>query len=72
MLAVFAKAIGKPPQELTLPSTASNNSKTTEEIVNKFQSLWPDSAVYNIPDGNYMALSHQHQNPTHPRFIIQL
>lgn len=67
MLAVFAKAIGKPPEELRLPAISSDNSKTPEEIVNKFQSLWPDSAVYNLPHGNFMALSHQDENPTHPR-----
>ncbi|KAJ1381902.1 Nucleophile aminohydrolase, N-terminal [Sesbania bispinosa] len=72
MLAVFAKAIGKPPEELRLPAMASNDSKTPEEIVNKFQSLWPDSAVYNLPHGNFMALSHEAESPIHPRSIVVL
>ncbi|KAG4948451.1 hypothetical protein AAZX31_15G070800 [Glycine max] len=72
MLAVFAKAIGKPPEELRLPAMGSNNSKTPEEIVQKFQSLWPDSAVYNLPHGNFMALSHEDESPIHPRCIVVL
>ncbi|XP_014621295.2 LOW QUALITY PROTEIN: stem-specific protein TSJT1 [Glycine max] len=71
MLAVFAKAIGKPPEELRLPAMGSNN-KTPEEIVQKFQSLWPDSAVYNLPHGNFMALSHEDESPIHPRSIVVL
>ncbi|QHO44240.1 Stem-specific protein [Arachis hypogaea] len=42
---------------------------TPEEIVDKFKSLWPDSTVYNLPHGNFMALSHQHETPTQPRYI---
>ncbi|OIW13686.1 hypothetical protein TanjilG_08028 [Lupinus angustifolius] len=73
MLAVFAKAIGKPPEELSLPTIGSNSSKNPVEILDKFQSLWPhDSAVYNLPHGNFMALSHQDQSPIHPRSIVVL
>ncbi|XP_061375569.1 stem-specific protein TSJT1-like [Gastrolobium bilobum] len=72
MLAVFAKAIGKPPEELMLPGMACNNSKTPEEIVNKFQSLWPDSTVYNLSYGNFMALSHEYESPIHHRSIVVL
>ncbi|KAK7302772.1 hypothetical protein RJT34_13668 [Clitoria ternatea] len=72
MLAVFAKAIGKPPEELRLPALGSNNSKTPEEIVEKFQFLWPDSTLYNFPHGNFMALSHAGESPIHPRTIFVL
>ncbi|KAK7302768.1 hypothetical protein RJT34_13664 [Clitoria ternatea] len=61
MLAVFAKATGKPPEELRLPALGSNNSKTPEEIVEKFQFLWPDSTLHNFPHGNFMALSHDRE-----------
>ncbi|XP_027339237.1 stem-specific protein TSJT1-like [Abrus precatorius] len=72
MLAVFAKAIGNPPEELRLPAMGSNDSKTPKEIVDKFQSLLPDSTVYNLPHGNFMALSHQDESPIHPRSIVVL
>ncbi|OIV91750.1 hypothetical protein TanjilG_26603 [Lupinus angustifolius] len=73
MLAVFAKAIAKPPEELSFPILGSNNSKTPKEILNKFQSLWPnDSAIYNLPHGNFMALSHHDESPIHPRSIVVL
>lgn len=72
MLAVFAKAIGKPPEELRLPAIGSNNSKTPEEIVDKFQSSWLDSTVYNLPHGNFMALSHVDESPIHPRSVVVL
>ena len=74
MLAVFAKEAAKPPEELRLPAMASNNDPmmTPEEIVDKFKSLWPDSTVHNLPHGNFMALSHQHETPRHPRSIVVL
>ncbi|KAL9321221.1 hypothetical protein ACSQ67_013060 [Phaseolus vulgaris] len=72
MLAVFEKAIGKPPEELRLPAMGSNNSKTPQEIVENFQSMWPDSAVYNLSHGNFMALSHEDESPIHPRSIVVL
>lgn len=67
MLAAFAKAVGKPPEELRLPAVGFNNSKTPQEIVEKFRSVWPESAVYNLPHGNFMALSHEDESPIHPR-----
>jgi len=72
MLAVFEKAIGKPPEELRLPAMGSNNSKTPQEIVENFQSMWPDSAVYNLSHGNFMALSHEDESPIHPRYIYKV
>jgi len=68
MLAAFAKAIGKPPEELRLPAMGFNNSKTPQEIVESFRSVWPESAVYNLPHGNFMALSHEDESPKHPRY----
>ncbi|XP_027932079.1 stem-specific protein TSJT1-like [Vigna unguiculata] len=72
MLAAFAKAIGKPPEELRLPAMGFNNSKTPQEIVESFRSVWPESAVYNLPHGNFMALSHEDESPKHPRSIVVL
>lgn len=72
MLAVFGKAVGKPPEELMLPAVTTNDSKNPKEIVDKFQSLWPNSTVYNLSNGNFMALSHEHESPMHPRSIVVL
>ncbi|PIA41262.1 hypothetical protein AQUCO_02300195v1 [Aquilegia coerulea] len=70
MLAVFENSIGKPPEELRLPSTYSQTSKTREEIARKFQSSWPESTFYNFSNGNCMALSHENETPLHPRSIV--
>ncbi|KAK4271541.1 hypothetical protein QN277_020224 [Acacia crassicarpa] len=70
MLAVFEKATGKPPMELGLPSTGPEHSKTPREILENFLSVRSDSALYNLPHGNFMALSHQQENPMHPRSIV--
>ncbi|KAK7412334.1 hypothetical protein VNO78_03788 [Psophocarpus tetragonolobus] len=72
MLAVFAKAVGKPPEELRLPAMGSHNSKAPQQIVKNFQSLYPDSAVYNLPNGNFMALCHVDESPIYPRSIVVL
>lgn len=68
MLAVFEKAIGKPPQELNIPSAGSENSKTRKEIAEIFQSSWPESTLYNLSNGNFMALSNKNDNPLNPRY----
>ncbi|OVA00581.1 DnaJ domain [Macleaya cordata] len=77
MLAVFERSIGKPPEELSIPSIRSQNVKTLkkkkknrEEIVEVFLSLRPDSTSYNLSHGNFMALSHEDENPLHPRSIV--
>lgn len=36
MLAVFAKAIGKPPEELRLPAMGSNNSRPQKKLYRNF------------------------------------
>lgn len=59
MLVVFEKAIGKPPEELKLPSTGLENMKSRQEIGEIIWSFWPESMVYNLPNGNFMALSHE-------------
>lgn len=68
MLAVFEKAIGNPPEELSLPSTGLKNSKSRQEIAEIFQSLWPESTLYNLSNENFMALSHEDESPLLPRY----
>ncbi|XP_021902241.1 stem-specific protein TSJT1-like [Carica papaya] len=70
MLAVFEKSTGNPPEELRLPSKESKVIKTREEIVEIFRSFWPDSTQYYLPNGNLMALSHEHETPFDPRSIV--
>lgn len=68
MLAVFEKAIGKPPEELKLPKMGLENMKSRQEIAEIFRSLWPESTVYNLPNGNFMAMSHENESPLQPRY----
>lgn len=68
MLAVFEKAIGNPPKELSLPSTGLKNSKSQQDIAENFQSLWPDSTFYNLSNGNFMAVPHEDESPLLPRY----
>lgn len=68
MLAVFEKAVGKPPEELKLPSTGLENMKSRQEIGEIIRSFWPQSMVYNLRNGNFMALSHENESPSQPRY----
>lgn len=68
MLAVFEKEIGKPPVELDLPSTGSKKSKSRQEIAEIFQTLWPETTLCNISNGNFMGLSNENESPFHPRY----
>ncbi|KAA8519813.1 hypothetical protein F0562_014097 [Nyssa sinensis] len=72
MLAVFEKAIGKPPEELSLPSAVAGvtNLKSREEIAKMFRSWRPDSTLYSLPNGNFMALSRENLCPLHPRSVV--
>ncbi|XP_008225080.1 PREDICTED: uncharacterized protein LOC103324748 [Prunus mume] len=71
MLAVFEKAIGKPPEELRLPSNVLEKAKTREEIWETFQSSCPESTVYYLSNGNFMALSHADESiQSHRRSIV--
>lgn len=70
MFAIFEKAIGNPPEELSLPSAGLTNLKSGEEVVEIYRSLRPDSTLYNLSNGNFMALSHENENPSHPRSIV--
>ncbi|XP_015888980.3 stem-specific protein TSJT1 [Ziziphus jujuba] len=72
MLAVFEKSIGKPPEELRLPSVGFGNSKSSsrEEILKSFRASWPESSVYNLSNGNFMALSRENDAYSPPRSII--
>jgi asparagine synthetase B (glutamine-hydrolysing) len=73
MLAIFEKSIGKPPKELSLPFVARNCSDSTpEKIAETFHSWRSDSAFYNLSNGNFLALSHQGENPAHPRSIVAI
>ncbi|KAI4299371.1 hypothetical protein L6164_032838 [Bauhinia variegata] len=44
------------------------NSKSPDEILEIFRSQWPNSTVYNLPNGNFMALPHE-ESPTHPGLL---
>jgi hypothetical protein len=70
MLVVFEKAVGKPPEELKLPSTLTGleNMKSRQEIGEIIRSFWPESMVYNLRKGNFMALSHENESPSQPRY----
>ncbi|KAK6917537.1 protein of unknown function DUF3700 [Dillenia turbinata] len=70
MLAVFDKFTGKPPEELGLPSMGSQRGKTRQEIMEMFKSSRPDSVVYHLSNGNFMAFSHEDENPIHPRSTV--
>ncbi|XWS12660.1 hypothetical protein CRYUN_Cryun37aG0109300 [Craigia yunnanensis] len=72
MLAVFEKAIGNPPEELGLPSVGLDleGKKTREEILETFRLLWQDSTLYHLSNRNFMALSHEAENPLHPRSMV--
>nr|DAD22919.1 TPA_asm: hypothetical protein HUJ06_024382 [Nelumbo nucifera] len=70
MLAVCEKSIGKPPEELSLPTVGPQKSRTRTEIAEVFRSARPESTVYSLPGGNLMALSHQDENPLHPRSVV--
>ncbi|KAH7568932.1 hypothetical protein ACOSP7_012047 [Xanthoceras sorbifolium] len=71
MLAVFEKAIGKPPHEFSLiPSSGLGSLKSQQEIAEIFKSSWPQSTLYNLSNGNFMALSHEDESPLHPRSIV--
>lgn len=67
MLAVFEKSVGRPPKELSLPFAASNSNP--EAIAASFRSSKSDSTFYNLSKDCFLALSHQDENPAHPRSI---
>ncbi|KAI3994821.1 hypothetical protein MKX01_037372 [Papaver californicum] len=71
MLAVFEKSTRKPPEELSIPLICSASpSKCCREIAEKIRSLHPDSSIYNLANGNIMALSHDGENLLQPRSIV--
>ncbi|KAF5728914.1 stem-specific protein TSJT1-like [Tripterygium wilfordii] len=71
MLAIFENMIAKPPEELRLPSVGLKSSlKTRQEVAEIYRSLRPESVVYNLANGNFMALSHEDESPLHPRCIF--
>ncbi|KAG8385562.1 hypothetical protein BUALT_Bualt03G0058100 [Buddleja alternifolia] len=72
MLAVFEKSISKPPKELSLPIVGGNfSNSSTREIAEIFRSWRSDSTFFNLSnEGNFLALSHEDENPVHPRSIV--
>ncbi|CAL5409842.1 unnamed protein product [Camellia sinensis] len=64
---VFEKSTGKPPEELSLPLKGMPDLKTGEETVEIFRSWRPHSMLFNLPNGNSMALSHEDECPLYPR-----
>ncbi|KAF4363799.1 hypothetical protein F8388_000464 [Cannabis sativa] len=72
MLAVFEKSISNPPEELSLPSLGLENSMNREEILQTFRSSSTEVTVYNLTNGNFMALSHDDTSYSHPRSIVVL
>ncbi|KAB2601197.1 stem-specific protein TSJT1-like [Pyrus ussuriensis x Pyrus communis] len=73
MLTVFEKAVGKPPEELRVPSNVVEKAKTREEILEIFQSSCPESTVYHLSNGSFMALSQDNESvQPHPRCIVVL
>ncbi|CAA6655657.1 unnamed protein product [Spirodela intermedia] len=69
MLAVFEKAVAKPPEELNV-SAGWMVPTTRFDIPEVFKAAWPQSTFYNFPNGNFMALSHATQNPFHDRSMV--
>ncbi|XP_068640801.1 stem-specific protein TSJT1-like [Aristolochia californica] len=72
MFAVFEKSVAKPPEELIIPLPGDPRPKTRAEIAKMFSSSWPESTVCNLSNGNFMAFSHQNENPQQPRSIVVL
>ncbi|KAK4491667.1 hypothetical protein RD792_002431, partial [Penstemon davidsonii] len=71
MLAVFDKSVGKPPNELSIPFVGSKClNSSPEEIAEVFRSWRSDSTFYNLSSGNFLALSHEDENPVYPRSIV--
>lgn len=69
MLAVFGKTIGNPPQELSLPFKGNGNLKTREEIAAVFELDRIDSTWFKFCNGDIMALCHQDEYATCPRYL---
>ncbi|KAM6550304.1 hypothetical protein CsatB_000112 [Cannabis sativa] len=72
MLAVFEKSISNPPEELSLPSLGLENFMNREKILQTFRSSSSEVTVYNLTNGNFMALSHDDTSYSHPRSIVVL
>ncbi|KAL5730284.1 hypothetical protein ACHQM5_003124 [Ranunculus cassubicifolius] len=70
MLAVFENSIGKPPEELRLPSANPGVLKKREEIGEMFRSSWPESTFLKFGGGSFMGFSHDNENPLYPRSMV--
>ncbi|XP_073122343.1 stem-specific protein TSJT1-like [Henckelia pumila] len=72
MLAVFQSTIGNLPKELSLPCVGRNNclNCSPQEIAETFRSWRSDATFYNLSNGNFLALSHELENPVQPRSIV--
>lgn len=66
MFAVFEQSIAKAPEELNL----SPAFKTREEVADLYRSWKPESMLYKLSNGNFMALSHENESLTSPRCVF--
>ncbi|KZV37145.1 hypothetical protein F511_15065 [Dorcoceras hygrometricum] len=64
--------IGNPPKELSLPFLGRNSclNCSPQEIAETFRSWKSDATLFNLSNGNFLALSHEHENPVQPRSIV--
>lgn len=72
MFAVFEQSIAKAPQELNLsPAVVGRPAfKTREEVADLYRSWKPESMLYKLSNGNFMALSHENESLTSPRYVF--
>ncbi|KAK3016450.1 hypothetical protein RJ639_007805 [Escallonia herrerae] len=67
MLAVFESVIGRPPKEL---GHGSGSLNTREEIAEVFRSWRPNSSLYHLPNGNFLAVSDEDESLTKSRSLL--
>lgn len=72
MFAVFEKSIAKAPEELHLSSVVGRPAlKSRGEIADLYRSWRPESVLYSLSNGNFMALSNEVGTPlSSPRSIV--
>lgn len=73
MFAAFEQSIAKAPVELelNLSSVVERPAfKTREEIAGLYRSWRPESMLYRLSNGNFMALSHENESLSSPRSIV--
>lgn len=68
MLAVFEKSVSNPPEELIISSGGRPSLKSGREIAETFRSWRSDSTLYQLGNGNFMAISNE-ETIAHPRYV---